>query len=113
MNEVHRLVYMLGMPACFLVNLSQQTFTGVQFKFSEYYKDMDKTSRTRDMKDTCRLLDALKQWNPCAPNTSLYGLVNGLTANEGANVDNEGITGCMTDVLNRRLENVPRSINSK
>ena len=35
MNEVHRLVCLLGMPACFLVNLSQQTFTGVQFKFSE------------------------------------------------------------------------------
>ena len=35
MNEVHRLVCLLGMPACFLVNPSQQTFTGVQFKFSE------------------------------------------------------------------------------
>ena len=35
MNEVHRLVCMLGMPACFLVNLIHQTFSGVQFKFSE------------------------------------------------------------------------------
>ena len=35
MNEVHRLDCMLGMPACFLVNFSQQTFTGVQFKFSD------------------------------------------------------------------------------
>ena len=39
------------------------------------------------MKDTRRLLDALKQWNPFAPKTSLYGLVNGVTANEGVNVD--------------------------
>ena len=39
------------------------------------------------MKDTCRLLDALKQWNPCAPKTSLYGLVNGVIAKEGVNVD--------------------------
>ena len=35
MNEVHRLVCLLGMPARFLVKLSQQTFSGVQFKFSE------------------------------------------------------------------------------
>ena len=48
---------------------------------------MGKTSRTCDMKDTCRLLDALKQWNPFAPKTFLYGLVNGVTANEGVNVD--------------------------
>ena len=39
------------------------------------------------MKDTCRLLDDLKQWNPCAPKTSLYGLVNGVTPNEGVYVD--------------------------
>ena len=39
------------------------------------------------MKDTCRLLDDLKQWNTCEPNTSLYGLVNGVTPNEGVNVD--------------------------
>ena len=39
------------------------------------------------MKDTCRLLDALKQWNPCAPKTSLHGLVNGVIAKEGVNVD--------------------------
>ena len=87
MNEVHRLVCLLGMPACCLVNLSGQTFTGVQFKFCEKYKDVGKTSRTRDMKDTCRLLDDLKQWNPCAPKTSLYGLVNGATPNEGVYVD--------------------------
>ena len=35
MNEVHILVCLFGMPACCLVNLGQQTFTGVQFKFSE------------------------------------------------------------------------------
>ena len=39
------------------------------------------------MKDTCRLLDALKQWNPFARNASLQGVVNGVTANEGVNVD--------------------------
>ena len=39
------------------------------------------------MKDTCRLLDALKQWNPFARNTSLQDVVNCVTANEGVNVD--------------------------
>ena len=48
---------------------------------------MGETSRTRDMKDTCRLLDDLKQWNPCAPKTSLHGLVKGVTPNEGVYVD--------------------------
>ena len=40
------------------------------------------------MKDTCRLLGDLKQWNQCAPKTSLYGLVNGVTPDEGVYVDN-------------------------
>ena len=39
------------------------------------------------MKDACRLLDDLTQWNPCVPKTSLNGLVNGMTPNEGVNVD--------------------------
>ena len=43
--------------------------------------------RKRDMQDTYRLLDALEQWYPCSPNTSLHGLLNGVTANEGVNVD--------------------------
>ena len=33
MNEDHRLVCLLGMTACFLVTLSQQTFTGVQVQW--------------------------------------------------------------------------------
>ena len=39
------------------------------------------------MKNTCKLLGDLKQWNQCASKTSLYGLMNGMTANEGVNVD--------------------------
>ena len=39
------------------------------------------------MKDTCKLLDALKRWNPFPRNTSLQGVVNGVAANEGVNVD--------------------------
>ena len=83
MNDVHRLVWLLGMSACFRVTLSQQTFTGVQYQYSEQYKDMGKTSKTRNKNDAYRLLDALKQWIPFEPNTALYGLVNGVTANEG------------------------------
>ena len=48
---------------------------------------MGNTSRTHDMKNMCRILDALKQCNPFAPKTSLYGLVNGVTPNDGVNVD--------------------------
>ena len=39
------------------------------------------------MQDTYKVMDALKQWNPFAPDTYLRGLVNGVTANEGVNVD--------------------------
>ena len=34
-----------------------------------------------------RLPDALKRWTPFAPNTSLHGLVNGVTPTKGTNVD--------------------------
>ena len=63
MNGVQRLVWLLGMP-CFIVNLCQQTFTGEQYQSIEQYRDMGKTGRTRDMKDTYKLPDALKQWIP-------------------------------------------------
>ena len=64
MNDIHILVWLLGMPACFIVNLSQQTFTGEQYQSIEQYRDIGKTGRTRDMKDTYKLPDALKQWTP-------------------------------------------------
>ena len=62
MNDAHRLVWLLGMPAYFIVNLSQQTFTGEQYQSIEQYRDMGKTGRTRGIKDTYKLLDA--QWTP-------------------------------------------------
>ena len=64
MNDIHILVWLLGMPACVIVNLSQQTFTGEQYQSIEQYSDIGKTGRTRDMKDTYKLPDALKQWTP-------------------------------------------------
>ena len=87
MNEVQILIWLLGMPACAQVNLSLQLFTSVQYQSSEQHKDMGNTRRKRDMQDTYKVLDALKQWNPFAPDTSLRGLVNRVTANEGVNVD--------------------------
>ena len=45
LNEVHIIIWLLGMSACFRVTLSHQTFTGVQYQWSEKYKDMGKTSK--------------------------------------------------------------------
>ncbi len=64
MNDAHRLVWLHGMPAYFIVNLSQQTFTGEQYQPIEQYRNMGKTGRTRDNKDTYKPPDALKQWTP-------------------------------------------------
>ncbi|KAG1697184.1 hypothetical protein GQR58_006011 [Nymphon striatum] len=88
MDETQRLVWLLGMPACAQVNLAMQTLTGVQCHSSEQHKDMGKTWKKRDMKDAYKLLDALKQCKPFASDTSLRGLVNGVTASESVNVDN-------------------------
>lgn len=87
MSETQRLVWLLSMPACAQVNIAMQTLTGVQYQTSEQHKDMGKARKTRDMNDSYKLLNALKQWNPFAPDTTLQGLVNGVTANEGVNVD--------------------------
>ena len=49
------------MPAYFIVDLSQQTFTVEQYQPIEQYRDMGKTGSTRDNKDTYKPPDALKQ----------------------------------------------------
>ena len=46
MNDAHRLVWLLGMPAYFIMNLSQQTFTGEQYQSIEQYRDMGNTGST-------------------------------------------------------------------
>ena len=53
----------------------------------------------------------LKQWNSCAPKTSLYGLVNGVTHNEGVYVDK--VLPVVLLLLNRRLENIIQEYSFK
>jgi len=87
MTGIQRLVWLLSMPACAQVNNAMQTLTGVRYESSEQHKEMGKARQKRDIKDTHKLLDALKQWDPFAPDTSLRGLINGITANESVNAD--------------------------
>jgi len=64
-----------------------QTLTGVRYESSEKHKEMGRARQKRDMKDTYKLFDALKQWDPYASDTSLRGLINRITANESVNAD--------------------------
>lgn len=88
MNEIQRLVWLLSMPACAQVNLAMQTLTGIRYESSEQHKELGKARQNRDMRDTYKLLATLKQWDPFAPDPALRGLVSGITANKGVNVDN-------------------------
>ena len=87
MDEIQRLIWLLGMPACAQVNFAMQTLTGVCYQTSEQHKEMGQSRKNRDMRDTYRLFNALKLWNLFAPDMSLRGLVNGLTATDSVNVD--------------------------
>ena len=71
---------------------------------------MEKTSRKRDMKDTTRLLDAQKQRNLFASDTYLRGLVNGVLANEGVNMD-KGVRLIVESKVGEHY--ISRSIHSK
>ena len=58
---------------------------------------MEKTSRTRDMKDLCIILDSLKQWNPLAPNLDFSVWFGEWCDSYRGCKCRQGITGCMTD----------------
>ena len=68
---------------------------------------MGNTGRTRDIKHTYKLTGCSEATDPVATNTSLHGLVNGVTANEGMNVDKA------SRLYDWFLENMSRSIHSK
>ena len=88
MNAIQRLVWLLSMPSCAQVNLAMQTLTGVRYESSEQHKELGKARKTRDMRNTFKLLATLKQWDPFAPDPALRGLLSGITANKDVNVDN-------------------------
>ena len=56
-----------SVPSTDIITLASKHYTGEQYQSIEQYRDMGKTGRTRDMKDTYKVPDALKQWTPLQP----------------------------------------------
>lgn len=75
------------MPACADINQAMQEFTGTKFVTSEQHKDIGSARQSRDVKDTCILLETLKEWNPFAPDSSLRSISSNMLATTSVNVD--------------------------
>ena len=93
MSEPQCLVWLFSMPACAQINLSMQTLTGLRYETSDQHKDVSKSRKQHDIKDTLKLLAAFKQWNPFIEDESLHGIVNGVIAGERVNVDKSNQVG--------------------
>ena len=88
LNESQQLIWLMSTPACANINLAMQQLTGVNYLTSEQHKDVTKARQNRDAEDTSKLLQALKDWDPFAPDPSLRSISSGVLANSKVNVDN-------------------------
>ena len=70
------------------IKLAMQQLTGVNYLTSKQHKDVTKARQNRDAEDTSKLLEALKDWEPFAPDPSLQSIYSGVLANSKVNVDN-------------------------
>lgn len=86
-TETQRLVWGLLMPACGNINNAMQSFTGVSYKASNQHKDLSKARQTRDVSDTLALVTHLKENDLLTENPSLHNIANGMTAQQGVNVE--------------------------
>ena len=86
--EQQRLIWLLSIPACAETNNRMQKLTGIQFNSGEQNKDMSKSRRARDIKDTITVLRALAAINPFAPDCddSLKNIMNGVNADSNVKV---------------------------
>ena len=62
-----------------------QELTDVKYSTGEQHKEM--TNGRRDMKDTNTVLCALQDRNPFSPDTDLWDIMTGVTADSVVNID--------------------------
>ena len=87
MTETQRLLWVLSMPACVNINVAMQKFSGVTYETSDQHKEMSKARQTRDVSDALKLIRYLEERDPFTQNTSLLNIANGMTAQEGVNIE--------------------------
>ena len=94
MGEIQRLVWLLGMPTCAMVNSSMQTFTGVTHTTSEQHKDVTVSRQLKDMEDTQNMITLLQSCKPFdIENSFLHSITTGITASRFVNVDDSKTVG--------------------
>ena len=101
MTEQQRLIWLLSMPVCAEINRAMLDLTGVSYSTGEETKDISESRKNRDMKGTKTLLSALAEQNPFTGQKGLRNIMNGVHANETANLDDakdigQGILASMT-----------------
>ncbi|PIK60573.1 hypothetical protein BSL78_02509 [Apostichopus japonicus] len=87
MTENQRLVWVLSMPACASTNEAMQKLSGVSYETSDQHKDTSAARQARDVSDTLQLIIYLTERSPFAEKESLFNIANGMTAQEGVNVE--------------------------
>ena len=87
MTETQRLLWVMSMPACANMNDAMQKFTGVSYETSDQHKDISNARQARNVNDTLNLISYLAQRDPFVEYPSLFNVANGMTAQEGVNVD--------------------------
>ena len=89
MTETQRLLRVMSMSACANMSDAMQKFTGVSYETSDQHKNISKARQARDVNDTLHLISYmyLAQRDPLVENPSLFNFANGMTAQEGVNVD--------------------------
>lgn len=75
------------MAVCANINNVMQSFSGVSYETSDQHKEMSKARQTRDVSDTFALITHLKERDPFTDNPSLHNIANGMTAQDGVNVE--------------------------
>lgn len=88
MSEAQRLVWVMSNHVTSEVNLAMQQLTKVNYATSEQHKDLQPARLKRDVSDTLEILSLLELRSPFSGSEGLVNIVNGVTANASANVDN-------------------------
>ena len=71
-----------------------QSSSGVSYETSDQQKDLSMARQTRDVSDTLALFTYHKEKDPFTENPSLHNIANGMTAQQGVNVEKSGEIGC-------------------
>lgn len=87
MTGRQRVILLLSMPACAEMNRTMLELTGVNYSTGEQNKDMTKSRKAWDMKDTRTLLLVLAERNPFTTHTDLINIMTGVHVESSVNVE--------------------------